>query len=246
MVNATAGKSYRLYRGQASHSSSDLWERSLLAIGCEAVARMVNAPPQESRTDFIAGKVERHPGRSHSSSDLWERSLLAIGCEAVAKMVNAPPQESRTDFIADKVERHPGRSYRIAVRHEICGDRRPCRSGLVRESVFQPMKMHRMYLPSRIKWSATPAAPTRSLSGTKSAATRRLYSEAAATPTLPAKNLFDLFRNIILRANYLRDTFNSHSVSAQIFSAQRQKFPNPSRYRHEHSLHRNRNCNRWP
>jgi hypothetical protein len=37
----------------------------LLAIGCEAVAKVVNAPPQESRADFIAGKVDRHPGRSH-------------------------------------------------------------------------------------------------------------------------------------------------------------------------------------
>jgi hypothetical protein len=41
------------------------WEQSLLAIGCEAVAKAVNAPPQESRADFIAGKVDRHPGRSH-------------------------------------------------------------------------------------------------------------------------------------------------------------------------------------
>jgi hypothetical protein len=43
-----------------------LWERSLLAIGCEAVAKMVNAPAQESRADFIAGKVDRHPGRSYN------------------------------------------------------------------------------------------------------------------------------------------------------------------------------------
>jgi hypothetical protein len=41
------------------------WEQSLLAIGCEAVAKVVNAPAQESRADFIAGKVDRHPGRSH-------------------------------------------------------------------------------------------------------------------------------------------------------------------------------------
>jgi hypothetical protein len=32
------------------------WEQSLLAIGCEAAAKAVNAPPQESRADFIAGK----------------------------------------------------------------------------------------------------------------------------------------------------------------------------------------------
>jgi hypothetical protein len=32
------------------------WEQSLLAIGCEAVAKVVNAPAQESRADFIAGK----------------------------------------------------------------------------------------------------------------------------------------------------------------------------------------------
>jgi hypothetical protein len=37
----------------------------LLAIGCEAVAKVVNAPAQESRADFIAGKVDRHPGRSY-------------------------------------------------------------------------------------------------------------------------------------------------------------------------------------
>jgi hypothetical protein len=32
----------------------------LLAIGCEAVAKVVNAPAQESRADFIAGKPRSH------------------------------------------------------------------------------------------------------------------------------------------------------------------------------------------
>jgi hypothetical protein len=38
------------------------WEQSLLAIGCEAAAEEVTAPLHESRADFIAGKVDRHPG----------------------------------------------------------------------------------------------------------------------------------------------------------------------------------------
>jgi hypothetical protein len=37
------------------------WEQSLLAIGCEAVAKVVNAPAQESRADFIAGKPPTMP-----------------------------------------------------------------------------------------------------------------------------------------------------------------------------------------
>jgi hypothetical protein len=35
---------------------------SLLAIGCEAVVKKLDSPSQESRSDFIASKVERHPG----------------------------------------------------------------------------------------------------------------------------------------------------------------------------------------
>jgi hypothetical protein len=37
----------------------------LLAIGCEADVKIANALQQESRADFIAGKADRHPGRSH-------------------------------------------------------------------------------------------------------------------------------------------------------------------------------------
>jgi hypothetical protein len=48
------------HRGQASHQPMCLWEQSLLAIGCEAVAEAVNVRLRESRADFIASKLCSH------------------------------------------------------------------------------------------------------------------------------------------------------------------------------------------
>jgi hypothetical protein len=75
-----------------------MWEQSLLAIGCEAVAEEVTAPLHESSCRLYRGQGGSPP-RSHQPMCLWEQSLLAIGCEA--EMMNAPLQEIRANFIAD-------------------------------------------------------------------------------------------------------------------------------------------------
>ena len=57
----------------------------MLAIGCEAVVKRRDSPSQESRSDFIASKVERHPGHPYRKNPyiqivifcLMRASLLA-------------------------------------------------------------------------------------------------------------------------------------------------------------------------
>ncbi|CAI8793027.1 hypothetical protein EMIT048CA2_190098 [Pseudomonas chlororaphis] len=51
------------------------------------------------------------------------------------------------------------------------------------------------------------------------------------------------FQKIVLRTKYLSDTFISHLLSAQTFSA---KLRNPRGSHHANSLYRSRNRNRWP
>jgi hypothetical protein len=74
-------------------------------VGARLAREKAASLRQADRAIFIAGKVERHPGRSYGPI------TEPVGARLARDKGASVRQADRAIFIAGKVERHPGRSY---------------------------------------------------------------------------------------------------------------------------------------